>query len=865
MPVLADLALKGTLVLLAALVASRLLRDDSAATRHLVWSTALGSLLLLPLAALVVPEWRVPVPAGLARWLPGDGRPADVAVTVTSDTVWVARDAGRAAEALVVAPPTAPHGVRRGDGSRTWNSQPPAAVRRVRPDRHAHAEAALSVDTVVVATAATASPRRVAYVVPARASAAAGPLARLGAPLGDGRWAVALWLLGTFAVLARLVLGHVGLGRVARRARSVTEPAWLALVARTAGELGIRRPVTLLVTDRRTVPVTWGIVYPVVLLPADAAAWDEERRRLVLLHELAHVRRLDAATHVVTQLALAMAWFNPLAWLAATRVRAERELACDDLVLAHGTRPSRYADDLLQLACALQPESGAPAFASMAMARPHELEGRLRAILDPRRRRGQPSPLARALTALTAVALVVPLVALRAEAAAPSAALAAAPAVEIRTTDTIVRLGVPPAPPVPPVPPVSPVPPEAPLPPAPPPSPMAAPAPLALPAPPAPPPATSILGAVPAPPAPPALPSAPPAPPRPEAPAPPPPPTLPPTPPAPPAATAQDCTEGRHRAGTVLRATRSDDRSTTHLIVDEGRCVLVAIRGEAALADDDGDLRPEPGGSVRVVEVARGAARELTIDRGRDGRETRRYLVDGRERDAAESAAWLRELLPRLVRETGMGAEQRVARLRRQGGVPAVLREVERMESDGVRRLYLATLIESGGLGRDDLGRIAAAAGRIGSDGDARYVLAKLAEEPEVPVASVLAAARGIGSDGDKRYVLTTIAPRVRDDADWRRYVEAAATIASDGDQRVVFGAALEHGRLSRDAAVELLDATRTIESDGDRRVVLTAAARRLPLDDDRVSAAFDRAAGGIRSDGDRRVVVEAGRAARRP
>ena len=90
-------------------------------------------------------------------------------------------------------------------------------------------------------------------------------------------------------------------------------------------------------------------------------------------------------------------------------------------------------------------------------------------------------------------------------------------------------------------------------------------------------------------------------------------------------------------------------------------------------------------------------------------------------------------------------------------------------------------------------------------------------------------------------------------------------TIDSDGDQRVVFGAALEKGRLSRDAAVELLDATRTIESDGDRRVVLTTAARRLPLDDDQVSAAFDRAVEGIRSESDRRVAAQAGRAARRP
>ena len=78
------------------------------------------------------------------------------------------------------------------------------------------------------------------------------------------------------------------------------------------------------------------------------------RRRLVLLHELAHIRRYDCLTQLVAQAACALHWFNPLVWLAKSRMQSERELACDDLVLGAGTLPSTYAADLLELAYRLK-------------------------------------------------------------------------------------------------------------------------------------------------------------------------------------------------------------------------------------------------------------------------------------------------------------------------------------------------------------------------------------------------------------------------------------------------------------------------------------------------------------------------------
>ena len=189
------------------------------------------------------------------------------------------------------------------------------------------------------------------------------------------------WLAGVGAVLLRLLWGVAQVARIGRRARPVTDPAWLAMLDETRAAMGLRRPVRLFRAEGTGSPLTWGTLRPAVLLPADADAWPDGHRRAVLLHELAHVRRLDCLAALVAHVTCALWWFHPGAWWAASRLAAERERACDHRVLAAGVRPSDYAECLLSIADRAR-GPGLPALVAAGLFRRSELRARVRAILQ---------------------------------------------------------------------------------------------------------------------------------------------------------------------------------------------------------------------------------------------------------------------------------------------------------------------------------------------------------------------------------------------------------------------------------------------------------------------------------------------------
>src|SRR6266404_115195 len=219
-----------------------------------------------------------------------------------------------------------------------------------------------------------------------------------------------VWLSGVGAVLILLAVGIARITWLDRVTRPVEDEAWLILVDELSLELGLRRHVRLLQADGPAMPMTWGIRRPAILLPAEANDWTPERRRDVLLHELAHVKRHDFLIQLIARIACAVYWFHPLVWLAATRLREERERACDDHVLRAGATPSAYATHLLEIARGLR-AARATSLASVAMARPAQLATRLLDVLDAGRSGDTLSARSAVPAWIAAIAVVVPLAA----------------------------------------------------------------------------------------------------------------------------------------------------------------------------------------------------------------------------------------------------------------------------------------------------------------------------------------------------------------------------------------------------------------------------------------------------------------------
>jgi beta-lactamase regulating signal transducer with metallopeptidase domain len=356
--VLADAAIKGAALLLLAGLLTMAMRRASAAARHLVWSLALTGVLVLPVLSSLLPSWQVPL-------LP---RAADAGIpSIQRPQTW----------------PNAPEEPRR---------LPADTARFEAPEKPQKRESPTTVERVWKPTAAT--------------------FLRLA------DWVPSVWMAGLLAALAPLLLGTAQVWRLARRAKPVAGGLWSQWLGDLSAQIGLKRRVTLLRSPRATMPMTWGILRPVVLLPSDIDNWPDERCRIVLLHEMAHIRRWDCLTQMLARMTCSLHWFNPLAWLAAHGVRAERERACDDMVLGAGSRPSEYAGHLLELARSHNRLRFAP-MASVAMARRSPIENRLLAILDDSRSHRALRRVTVTLALVLGAGVLFPLAMVRAMAAPP--------------------------------------------------------------------------------------------------------------------------------------------------------------------------------------------------------------------------------------------------------------------------------------------------------------------------------------------------------------------------------------------------------------------------------------------------------------
>jgi TonB family protein len=272
-------------------------------------------------------------------------------------------------------------------------------------------------------TVAEALPPIVRTTSPGVSSYGADIVVRAGA-LEDAerpfvRVVVSIWMLGASLALLALVAGAVRLARLAKLARPITRETWHRLTAEVSQHLKIRGPVRLLQSPAVPIPMTWGLWRPRVVLPLGAEHWSADRRRAVLAHELAHVRRRDWLVQILAAVVCAMYWFHPLFWLAYRRLREESEHACDDVVVNLGVDAQDYAAHLLHIVRAARTDARNNAGnndsawrSALAMARSSQLEQRFAALLvSSSNRRPISGRRVAVVTALT-VAFVIPLAAM---------------------------------------------------------------------------------------------------------------------------------------------------------------------------------------------------------------------------------------------------------------------------------------------------------------------------------------------------------------------------------------------------------------------------------------------------------------------
>jgi len=204
-------------------------------------------------------------------------------------------------------------------------------------------------------------------------------------PVAKLLWAI--WLTGTLFLFLRLVLGRIQAHRLFRHSVLLDDDGWSFVVRFVRRRLGLYQNTAVASHPQVPIPLTYGTTRPVVMLPKSASEWTIERRRIVLLHEFAHIRRRDDLARLAARIVAMLYWFNPLSWLVFRKFKMEQEKSCDERVIRSGIRPSDYASHLVELARGVasrgtfKPMAMAGA-ATLGMARKPELEGRLSEILN---------------------------------------------------------------------------------------------------------------------------------------------------------------------------------------------------------------------------------------------------------------------------------------------------------------------------------------------------------------------------------------------------------------------------------------------------------------------------------------------------
>ena len=197
----------------------------------------------------------------------------------------------------------------------------------------------------------------------------------------------AAWGVGAGLLLLRLSVGLWRVRQIRRKSSEVDVASLDPAIAGIFRDFQSRRQVKLCVSSEVAVPAAIGFFRPAIVFPAWLfAQLSPEEIKVILLHELAHFRRWDDWTNLAQKMVKAVFFFHPAVWWIESHLTLEREMACDDMVLAQTASPRAYASSLISFAEKLQ-NARALALAQALVSRMRDMSLRVAQILDAKRPR----------------------------------------------------------------------------------------------------------------------------------------------------------------------------------------------------------------------------------------------------------------------------------------------------------------------------------------------------------------------------------------------------------------------------------------------------------------------------------------------
>jgi bla regulator protein BlaR1 len=197
------------------------------------------------------------------------------------------------------------------------------------------------------------------------------------------KWLIGGWLAGVVLFAMRIAIGTWRTRRAVALALRAEPNAHLESALRGClAQLGIARRVRIVECSAVRTPALHGVIRPVLLLPPGlVCSFRAEELRYVILHELWHLRRLDVAVSWILSAVQTLHWFNPLVWFAASRIKEEREVACDELTLSCLEEDERfgYGRTILKLLDSFRAAAPIPALVGIVNAR-HKMKRRITMI-----------------------------------------------------------------------------------------------------------------------------------------------------------------------------------------------------------------------------------------------------------------------------------------------------------------------------------------------------------------------------------------------------------------------------------------------------------------------------------------------------